>query len=240
VKLTLKSKKHEVGDIWSFVFESSGSIAWEAGQYLNLTLPGLPPVNSDRIFTISSAPHEKYIMITTFLQDAPYKNRLQDLKIGEKVEADQVGGDFTFMSVIPVLNQVQHKASAGIQTKQLFLAGGLGITPFRSMIVDSFLKKQQLDAILMWAGKDPQCPFEEELTKLANRSKDVSIKRYANKRIDVDEIYSETPDVEERIIYVAGSQKFVEGLGEALMEKGIPRTQIKYDWFDGYFDGVLV
>ena len=223
MKLKLIKKQYETGNIWSFFFEPLDRIEWRAGQYLNLTMPDVPPVFSDRLFTISSAPHEKSVRITTFIGKSPYKQKLELLALGTEVEADQIGGDFYWLDE---------------PEKKLYLAGGLGITPFRSIIVDRFYTSLPQGTVLMWSGRPEQCPFDEELTAIAARSKDISIHRY-EVHLTPEKIIEEVPDIAERLIYLAGSQGFVEGLGEGLMSHSIPRSQIKYDWFDGY-TGTLV
>lgn len=247
--LKFLSKKHETGNIWSFFFEPQEDVEWLAGQYLNLTMPDVPPVYADRLFTIASAPYEKHIQITTFIGESPFKQKLSSLEVGAVVEADQVGGDFTLhpdhtpailaskteqsstpKSVIP--------AQAGI-SKRLFLAGGLGITPFRSMIVQTFHQDELLRAVLFWSGSDEQCPFINVLEAFAAKDPTLDIERFTNERITAEKIKALIADLDERVIYLAGSQEFVESLGDGLMSQGISRAQLKYDWFDGY-TGTLV
>lgn len=224
--MTLKyiKKQHETGDIWSFFFEPLEKILWQAGQYLNLTMPDVPPVYGDRLFTISSAPFEKHIRITTFIGESPFKQKLKSLEAGAEVEADQLGGDFYWFDE---------------PEKKLYLAGGLGITPFRSIIVDRFHNKLPQHTVLMWSGRDEQRPFDKELFVIAAKSSDISVQIFSGLRITPKKILEDIPDISERLIYIAGSQEFVESLGEGLMVKGIPRSRIKYDWFDGY-TGTLV
>jgi ferredoxin-NADP reductase len=228
MNLKLVKKQHEVGNIYSFFFKPDERVLWRAGQYINVSMPDVPPVFADRIFTIASAPHEQYIQVTTFIGPSPFKQKLHALELGTEVEADQLGGDFYWQDSI--------SGSDAEPVKKLYLAGGLGITPFRSIIIDRYHNKLPQASSLMWSGAKSQCPFEPQLHEVAARSEDLSIHRYEGVRITVDEIMSKIPDVKQRLLYLAGSQSFVESLGEGLMEAGVPRPQIKYDWFDGYND----
>lgn len=227
--LKLLSKKHETGNIWSFFFEPQEKIDWIPGQYLNLTMPEVPPVYADRLFTIASGPYEKVIQVTTFIGESPFKQKLASLEAGTEVEADQIGGDFTL-----------HPDHTPVDfSKRLFLAGGLGITPFKSMVAETAHSGEPLNTVLLWSGRDEQCPFVNELDEFAKKDPTFDIKRFTEKRIDSEKINVLVADLDERLIFLAGSQEFVENLGDGLMALGIPRSQLKYDWFDGY-SGTLV
>lgn len=223
--MTLKflHKKHEVGTIYSFFFESIEQIEWIAGQYLNLTMPDVAPVYSDRIFTIASAPHENHLMITTWITESPFKKQLMQLNPGNEVLADQLGGDFYWEDD---------------GREKLYLVGGIGITPFRSILLDRVHNQLPNNAVLMWSGKKDGRPFVGEINDLLHYDSTLRIHHYIDERINVKKIQTAVPDFNERTIYLAGSQPFVDGLGEALMATGIPRTQLKYDWFDGYTEDI--
>ena len=92
---------------------------------------------------------------------------------------------------------------------------------------------------MLWAGQDEQCPFLEEITQLADKDDEMNLVRSIGERLNAENIRQKVPDIEERLIYIAGSQQFVESIGESLHESGVPKDRIKYDWFDGY-TGTLV
>lgn len=221
MRLTLTKRYKELGEIHSFVFEPIKPVDWIAGQYINITMPDVPPVEADRLFTIASAPHEMHILITTYLGTSKFKQRMAKLKPGDVVEADQVGGDFIW------LNDGR---------KKLYIAGGIGVTTFRSIILDQIHKNIPNDAMLLYAGKNDRRPFVNELKKAAKKDSTLSIKDYVETRLTLERLVADIPDVFERTVYLAGSQSFSEMLGEGLLQKGIGRSQIKYDYFDGYLD----
>lgn len=223
--MTLKflHKKHEVGTIYSFFFESVDPIEWIAGQYFNLTMPDVAPVYADRIFTIASVPHESYLMITTWITESPFKKRLMQLRPVEEVQADQLGGDFYWEDD---------------GRDKLYLAGGIGITPFRSILLDRAHNQLPNNAVLLWSGKKDGRPYVNEINKLSELDSTLSIHHFIDERINFQKIQDTVPDFKNRTIYLAGSQQFVDGLGEALMAKGIPRSHLKYDWFDGYTEDI--
>lgn len=232
MQLTFVKKQHEVGDVWSYFFKPENMPEWQAGQYLNLSMPDVAPVFSDRILTIASAPHEDLLQFTTFITPSPFKQKLDSLKQGDEIETDQLGGDFTYdavpSSIIP--------AQVGISTKRLFIAGGIGVTPYLSIIRDRLYKMQPINATLLYAGKDEKRPFMNELEAAAEQDATFIMNVYSNKRLTLEQLNKDIPDIEKFIVYLAGSQKFSEDLGEGLVATGFPRSQIKYDYFDGYVD----
>jgi len=221
MKLRLKKKYIEVGEAVSFIFASADAINWQAGQYINITMPDIPPVSADRLFTIASAPHEADLLVTTFIGPSAYKQRMDKLEVGEEVEADQLGGDFVW-------------EEDGRQ--KLYLAGGIGATTFRSIILDRIHKQLPNEAIMLYAGKNDRRPFVKELRELESLDQTLEIKDYVEQRLTLEQLLLDVPDVMDRTVYLAGSQQFSEMLGEGLIDKGIPRNQIKYDYFDGYID----
>ncbi len=125
--LTLK-KKEKVGDgdIWDFTFATQGGrrLAFSPGQYLEWTLAH---ERSDgrgnrRYFTIASAPSEKdvHLGVRFFTPSSSFKKRLLAMQPGDTIIAGHLAGDFT-MPRDP-------------SEKLAFIAGGIGITPFRSMV----------------------------------------------------------------------------------------------------------
>lgn len=221
MKLRLKKRYTELGDITSFIFEPLQHVEWLAGQYINLTMPDVPLVDSERLFTIASAPHEKDILITTYLGQSLYKQKMSKLEIGEIIEADQVGGDFIWNDD---------------GREKLFIAGGIGVTTYRSIILDRIHKNLPVQALLLYAGKNERRPFVGLLDECSARDSTLKIKNYVSVRLTLERLLSDVPDVFSRTVYLSGSQSFSEMLGEGLIQKGMPRSQIKYDYFDGYID----
>jgi ferredoxin-NADP reductase len=228
--MTLKyvKKQREIGDIWSFFFEPTEKVKFAAGQYMNLTMPRVPPAVSDRLFSIASAPHEQLLQFTTIIGQSLFKQELNSLISGELIEADQLGGDFVWEEV--------KISSLGSNYKRLFVAGGIGITPYLSMVRDLIFREQPINATLLYAGKHGKRPFVDELHRAAEFDQTLVIKDYSNTRLSLDQLKTDVPDIERFVVYLAGSQPFCETLGEGLFAQGMPRNQIKYDYFDGYAD----
>src|SRR4051812_5536799 len=123
MKLRFLSSKEEAEDVYSFRFEPSEAVNWQPGQYMHYVLPLTNPdeKGNERWFTISTAPFEKHIQITTRFDNLPlssFKQYLMSLKDGDQIDSDGPKGTFTLRE-----GDFYH----------VLIAGGIGITPFRSM-----------------------------------------------------------------------------------------------------------
>jgi ferredoxin-NADP reductase len=124
MKLKLSAKRPESPGVVSFIFQPQKPLKWKAGQFLHYVLnhASTDDRGSDRWFTIASAPYEKHVMITTRFtakKGSTFKKTLKALKAGDTIEVSDLDGDFVVDD--PKKNYV-------------FIAGGIGITPFRSIL----------------------------------------------------------------------------------------------------------
>ena len=159
MQLQLVKKVDEARGTKSFFFNivdgylSEEKLSWEPGQYIYITLPYLnyPDERGDtRHFTISSSPTEgDLIRITIRIrQESGYKKTLDELPIGSEVEGKGPQGTFLFDSKIEY---------------NIFLAGGIGITPFRSIIknVIDDKQKQKTNIHLIYSNSDNDFIFKK-------------------------------------------------------------------------------
>src|ERR1700733_5949676 len=119
----LRGRKH-VGDGTAvYYFEKPANFEFKAGQFANFTLLDAAK-NDPKIYTrtlsFANAPHEKNLIIAMRLRDSAFKRALNELPIGTRVLVQGPYGNLTL-----------HNDAA---RPAVFLAGGIGITPFRSMI----------------------------------------------------------------------------------------------------------
>lgn len=124
--LTLVEKIKEAEGVISFVFKPEMPFSWKPGQFLHYTLPHRKSDERgfERFFTIASAPYEQVVYITTRLakeKGSSFKKALSSLKPGETIEA--VGPDGNFVVDDPT-------------EELIFIAGGIGVTPFRAILLD--------------------------------------------------------------------------------------------------------
>ena len=225
MKLSLQLRKTEVPGVESFVFKPLESITWKAGQFFHYVLHHRPTDNrgSDRWFTISAAPSEGFAMITTRLaneQGSSFKKALADFKIGDEIEISDLDGDFI----------VEDSSK-----EYVFIAGGIGITPFRSILKELDQKKEQVAITLLYANRDQNIVFKDELEVFAKNNPKFKIYYVvAPEHIDVAKIKEFVPDMQQSIFYISGPEPMVESLGNALKEAGVLADHLKQDWFPGY------
>ena len=221
MKLTLIEKNEISTQIFSFVFKADIKLKWKAGQYL---IYSLEHKNKDlrgkmRFFTISSSPFENYPAITTKIVKASssFKKALNNLKIGDEILAKGPDGDF-------VINSKSKKF--------IFIAGGIGITPFISIIRQLNFKKNIINVTLLYSGKTDDLPFKNELEKISKNHKEFRIKYFIDKRVDKKALQKFINI--QNTFYVSGPGPMVEAMQKLLIELGINKENIKEDYFSGY------
>ena len=225
MKLNLLSRKVEVPGVESFVFKPSEPVDWKAGQFFHYVLHHEPTDDrgSDRWFTVASAPSEKIIMITTRIasdKSSSFKKALSDFEIGDTIEISDIDGDFILED----------------PTKEyVFIAGGIGITPFRAILKDLDQNKKQPTITLLYANRDQNIVYMNELEAFAKNNPKLTLRYVISpERIDITKIKEFVPDIQKPIFYISGPELMVEALGNALKEFGIPAEHLKQDWFPGY------
>ena len=222
MKLTFKTKKKEASDAWSLFFEPEKPVSWEAGQFMHYVLPGENERKDEMYFTISSAPHEKHIAITTrfFEKRSDFKNYLFNLAAGDTIEADGPSGDFT----APAPGE-----------EAVFMAGGIGITPYRSILTDLHHRKLPMNIKLLYGNKTYEFFFGDELEGTKKLHPEFGISYFVEPRRITEEVIMEAiPKNKRPVFYVSGPEPMVEFYGKMLSGMGIPASRTKYDYFPGY------
>jgi ferredoxin-NADP reductase len=225
MKLKLTAKKAESPGVVSFIFKPDEPLTWKAGQFLHYVLNHAPTDDrgSDRWFTIASASHERHVMVTTRFasqKSSTFKKTLKALKVGESIEVSDLDGDFI------VSDARKH---------YVFIAGGIGITPFRAILKEKAHAGTPLRATLIYANRKKVAAYKNELEAMSRRNPNFKIHYlFSPQRIDKDTIRELVPDLKKPHFYVSGPEPMVEGVGKMLQEMGVPKKQIKQDWFPGY------
>lgn len=226
MKLKLIDKINETFDVKSYVFSAQGGpIDWKAGQFLIYSLPHKNPDvrGIQRFFTISSASFEKNIMLTTHIYSeysSTFKKALDKLKIGDLIEAKGPDGDFILSNT---------------NERYVFIAGGIGITPFHSIITGLNHNNLPINVTLLYANKTEEFPFKKEFEQIAAENPTFKIHYVVSpNHIDENLIKEKVDDFQNKIFYVSGPEKMVEDFTEMLKGMGISEDRIKQDFFPGY------
>ena len=227
MRVKFVSKQEVAPGVVTFTFEPEKLVKWTPGFYWKLTLQHDNPDDrgTERWFTISAAPFEKLPAITTRMDGQPrssFKNALDRLKPGDVLEADEPEGDF-------VVNDL----AAGY----VFLAGGIGITPFRSMLVQwDHDRKLPAEVNLIYANRSEEAPFQEEMEELAAKYDEFTITYLVEPdHLTPESIKQFVPDLTAPVFYASGPEPMVEALEQEMTtELGIPKERLKTDFFPGY------
>ena len=151
VRLTSKTELAE--GTMAFYFEKPKDFQFQPGQSVDLTLIAPPETDDEgnrRAFSIASAPYEEGLMFATRMRDTAFKRVLRKLPLGSEL---QLEGPFGVMT----LDKAESRPA-------VLLAGGIGITPFRSMIVEASKQKWQRPLWLFYSNRRQEdAPFLSEL-----------------------------------------------------------------------------
>ena len=235
--LTLEKKVQVAPDIYDFIFKAESKLNFRPGQYLEWTLghQNADSRGNRRYFTIASSPTEDEIRIGVkfYSQSSTYKQSLLSLKPGDKIVASQLAGDF-------VLNKDKMQ-------KMVFIAGGIGITPFGSILKFLIDTNQSRPITLFYAVRSPQDVVYSDILSTAVKllgirvvylltSATEPVLEWSGKigRITTEMLAEEVPDYQQRIFYLSGPPSMVDAYKKTLLKMGIRRTKIKTDYFPGF------
>lgn len=231
VELDLVSRRQLTPTAWEFRFRPAAPVRFEAGQYLELTLPQSKPglAGDRRVFSLTSAPGDPEVTIGVRIRDeaSSFKRALLALEPGTRVRATGIWGDFTL--------------PRDPDAKLAFVAAGIGITPFVSHLAS--LGPRAAGAELLYSVKAASdLAYRDELAATGARvsvlSPDDPGELPANwawlgsDDLSADVVHRAVPDARERHVYLSGAPTDVSQLRKALRRAGTRR--IRTDVFLGY------
>ena len=221
----------------AFHFERPPGFDFKPGQSADLTLLNPPETDSEgnvRTFSIASAPFEGQLMFTTRMRDTAFKRSLKKVPLGTAVKMDSAMGSFTL-----------HKNSA---KPAVFLAGGIGITPFSSIVRQADHDRAPHKLYLFYSNRRPEdAPFLETLQGLERTNPNFrliatmtemprSTRQWNGEtgRIDKEMLARYLSDLRGPIYYIAGPPAMVAGLRKLLVESRVDEDDIRTEEFAGY------
>lgn len=223
MKLKLIKRQPIVRGVETFTFEPDEPVSWQPGQYMHYVLPhsGEDNRGEERWFTISSPPFQGNIAITTRFTDdkgSSFKKALRNLKAGATIQADGPKGSFVIDN---------------FDKKYVLIAGGIGITPYHSMLLQFDHDGRMPEIELLYANNDGEYVFGDELDKLAAKHSELNIRKFTGRRITKTDL-SPYAKLTRAIFYISGPEPMVENYAEVLKQMGLPEDSIKTDFFPGY------
>lgn len=208
----------EAGNVKTFSFETGG-LSWVPGQYQAYILPdaGIEKKDNLRYFTIASAPSEKRIDISTRVSDSNFKKVLNALSPGDTIQAFGLEGDFTWDE----------------HTKRpiVLVAAGIGVTPYRSMLLEREASNQPLDATLIYFNRNNEIPFLDTFKNLEAGHNEFTLLPIIGEHVSAERILGLAPQIKNGTLYLSGPEPMVETIGETLKKSVVT---LKQDWFPGY------
>jgi ferredoxin-NADP reductase len=231
MRVTLDHIHDEAHNIRSFFFKPDGPFAYIAGQYTELTVPHDSPDErgTKHWFTISSSPTQQLLSITTKLATehaSTFKQALWKLPIGTKLHMADSMGDFVLPKdkTIPLV----------------FVAGGIGCTPFHSMIQWLTDTNEQRDIQLIYSVNRPEEVAFKSLFESYAKKFQLLLKEPSPEwdgptgSLSADKILELVGDPTGKMIFLSGPEQMVKGFEKDLLDRGVERHLLVVDDFPGY------
>ncbi len=236
VVLRLKEKNRIAPDIYDFIFTRGGHFGFVPGQYMEWTLGHNRPDGrgNRRFFTLASSPTEKNLRLGVRIDgsSSSFKKALLEMKTGDEIIAGQLGGDF-------ILPSDAHQ-------KVVLIAGGVGVTPFRSMIKYLLDIHRPRPLVLFYASKSindivykdvfDRAQHELGIQVIYTVTDAANLPSYWNGvagRITPELIREKVPDYKSCLFYISGPRSMVDSFKETLTSMDIPSSQVRIDYFAG-------
>jgi ferredoxin-NADP reductase len=224
-------------DTMAFHFEKPRGFDFKPGQSVDLTLMNPPETDSEgntRTFSIASAPFESQLVLATRMRDTAFKRSLRNIALGTAVRMDSAMGSFTL-----------HKNAA---KAAVFLAGGIGITPFFSIVRQADHDRAPHDLHLFCSNRRPEdTPFLDILQELEKSNPNFKLictmtKMNQSTRewqgetslIDKEMLSRHLTTLQGPIYYIAGPPAMVAGVRKMLVSANVDEDDIRTEDFPGY------
>ncbi len=233
--MTLQEQAAIGENIVDFVFKSSQRLVFSPGQYMEWTLPhgGTDARGNRRYFTIASSPTEKEVLLGVrfYENSSTFKKALIALKPEDKIIASQVAGDFT-------LPKDKSK-------KLVFIAGGIGVTPFRSIVKYLTDKNEARDIVILYINRTVKDIVYRDILSaaqkvgvktfyfLSGRESVVANSEVITERLDENKLKALIPDFVDRVYYISGRESLVDDFKQMLGKMGVGSNKIVTDYFPG-------
>jgi ferredoxin-NADP reductase len=221
----------------AFHFEKPAGFRFKPGQAVDVVLtapPSAAAADTRHTFSLVSAPFQGALSIATRLRDSAFKRALKALPIGSTARLEGPFGSLTLHN--------NHARPA------VFIAGGIGITPFMSMLRQAAQEQSPQHLILLYSNRRPEdAAFLTELQELEHSNKNFRLLatmtqmsessrpwRGATGLIDQGLVKTVSGEIAAPIYYIAGPPTMVAGVREMLGLAGIDDDDVRSEEFYGY------
>lgn len=219
----------------AFHLEKPAGFEFRAGQAFEVMLPGgAEGEDGSHAFSIVSAPHEAELVFATRMRGSRFKRALASLEPGSDLQIDGPFGSLTLHKKL---------ARAGV-----LIAGGIGITPFMSMLRQAAEQRSEQALVLLYSNRRPEdAAFLAELQGLAARNPHMRLVATmtdmahsqqawdgATGHIDGALVRRAIAGLADPIFYVAGPPALVEAMRNTLVDAGVDEDDVRSEEFFGY------
>jgi ferredoxin-NADP reductase len=236
MKARIKEKQEVAKGTLMVTFDLLGAeVDFKPGQFFYVTLPDVGHQDDKglrRHITVVTSPNEKGVLgLATRMRDSAFKRSLRDLPLGAEVDVEQPSGDFGLPD--------------DTSRPLVFIAGGIGITVFRSMLL--YVKEERLShrVVLVYSNRDRESTaFLDELQELEQQIPGL---RLVLTMTDDPDWEGETRKVDAQFIkdqfgddlgqftfLIAGPPEMAQGVQQALAEAGVSEANVFVERYSGY------
>ncbi len=236
-KVKLKSKREVASNTMEFHFSKPEGFGFKAGQTADYTLIDPPETDEEgnaRTFTLSCAPYEDDVMFTTRMEDTAFKNSIKKMQPGTGVDFDAPHGSFTLHN--------------NKEIPAVFLTGGIGVTPARSIILQAGHEMIPHQIFLFYSNKTPEhAAYLDEFKEAEAQNPNF---RFIPSMTDLEDSSGEWEgetgfftkemlekyigDLSRPIYYVCGPGRMLSSIQKTLDEAGIDSDNVRTEEFPGY------
>jgi ferredoxin-NADP reductase len=233
----LESREEVAEQTMAFRFEKLAAFTFTPGECIDLTLINPPKTDAEgngRTFSIASAPYEDFLMVATRLRDTAFKQVLRSVPLGTEVKMEGPSGDL----------KLHHDKSRAA----VVLTGGIGITPFRSILLNAAREKLPIPIFLFYGNRRPEdAAFLDELQELEKQNPhykliacmsemEKSHRPWKGERgvIDAQMLAKYLKGVLAPIYYITGPPGMVKAMHKILKATGVDDDNIHTEEFAGY------
>lgn len=233
----LKSHEEVAEGTMAFRFEKPAGFTFTPGQFIDITLLEPPETDAEgnaRGFSIASAPYEDFLMVATRLRDTAFKRVLQHLAPGTEVKIEGPFGDL----------RLHHDTSRAA----VVLTGGIGITPFRSILLNAAHEKLPVRIFLFYGNRRPEdAAFLDELQEMEKQNPNYNLIACMSEMeksqrdwqgekgvIDAAMLAKHLEGVSSPIYYITGPPAMVKAMHTMLKGTEVDDDNIRTEEFAGY------
>ena len=236
-KVKLKSRQEIASGTMAFHFEKPQGFSYKAGQFGDVTLANPPETDAEgntRTFTLASAPYEGDLMVATRIRDTTFKRVLKTMALGTEVSLNAPDGSLTLHS--------------DARIPAVFLSGGIGVTPVRSIVLQATHDKLPHKIVLFDSNRRPEdAAFLDELAEAQKRNPNFTLigtmtemekssKTWSGETGYVTQamLLKSVHDLSLPIFYISGPPAMVAAMRKILDDSGVKDDKIRTEEFAGY------